>query len=188
MKRPLISRRIASSLDCCDRKRLVEFVFLLMALVAAPACSAPAKMVSSDPPMPAMGSVINIRVRIDGRSRLILKGDTAQWFHLDYAAPGRLSYTKTPTQINGVDWYPTWPDAPDSENRFCNCLSNVFSPVAPGVPSQPSNISLQPIQVRNRAAIVEFPTAANGFKLVIEFDDDPPGGDALYEVNVVVAS
>ena len=81
---------------------------------------------------------ITIEALIDGRSQLILQSNTAQWFHIDFAAPGRHDDGNNggrfePTVINGVEWLPVWPDEPDSENRNCNCFSDVFEGVVPGI-------------------------------------------------------
>ena len=67
---------------------------------------------------------ITVQAVIDGRSQLILRGNTAQWRHFDFAAPGRLDFKNAPTVINNVEWFPVWPDKPDKENRDCDgCLS-----------------------------------------------------------------
>ena len=68
-------------------------------------------------PATTPSNVIRIEALIDGRSRLLLKGKTAQWLNLEYAAPGRHDQTKLPTVLNGKKWFPEWPDQPDEENR-----------------------------------------------------------------------
>jgi len=44
---------------------------------------------------------LNVRAFIDGRSRLIVQGDTVRWHHLDSAAPGRHGGADEPTYLNG---------------------------------------------------------------------------------------
>lgn len=133
---------------------------------------------------------INIRARIDGLSRLVLDDDTAQWHHLRWAAPGRLDCDIgnpiAPTFIDGQEWWPQWPDAQTCENRDCDCDSDVSTGLLPRLPDAEFQVSLVPIQVRSFCGIVEFPTAANGYRVVIEFDDSPPAADSWYEVNLVL--
>ena len=74
--------------------------------------------------------VIRVEALIDGRSQLILRDDTAQWFHIDWAAPGRELFRNEPTIINGVSWFPIWPDVPDAENLRVT----VFAPPGGGRP------------------------------------------------------
>lgn len=76
-----------------------------------------------------------IRTDIDGRRQLILRGNTAQWQHFDYAAPGRHEFANYPTTLNGG--VPTGPDIPDAENRDCACSSSVFTGVSPALLTQP---------------------------------------------------
>lgn len=135
---------------------------------------------------------ITIEALIDGRSQLLLQSNTAQWFHIDFAAPGRFEGVFEPTVINGVNWFPVWPDQPDSndpdsENRDCHCFSDVFEDVVPGIPKQESNFDLEPIQVRGSANIVQFPTFQNDYTLIIEFDDNPIGAADDYVVKLTVS-
>src|SRR5438309_2122593 len=53
---------------------------------------------------------IRVRAYIDGRSRLRLQGNTVQWLHLEWAAPGKHGGLNKPTVINGKEWFPEWPD------------------------------------------------------------------------------
>jgi hypothetical protein len=112
---------------------------------------------------------------------------------LDFAAPGRHYFVDYPTTINGVDWYPIWPDVPDAENRDCHCFSDVFAGVLPALPAQPMEIELQVLSVvrvdspeepAGTVTIVQFPTAENDFTAIVEFDDNPLGGPAFYDVRL----
>jgi len=125
-------------------------------------------------------TTIRIEALIDGRSRMILRGNTVQWHHLDFAAPGRHVPMNEPTVVNGVAWLPTWPDRPDAENRGCNCFSDVFSDLQPPLPQSDMTIHLRTIQGRSAARIIQFPTSNNDFTLVIEFNDNPFGGTDVY--------
>ena len=126
-----------------------------------------------------------VRAKIDGRSRLTLQGATAQWTHYDWAAPGRLECDlgtpEEPTWINGLAWFPQWPDQPTCENRDCGCSSDVDSSIPP-LPSTDVVVALHLVQCRALAWIVEYPSSTNGYRVTIEFDDSDPGGDDWYEV------
>jgi hypothetical protein len=127
---------------------------------------------------------IRIEALIDGRSQLILSENTAQWHHLDFAAPGRHEFRDEPTVINGVDWFPVWPDIPNEENRDCDCFSDVFEEVDPPLPFAETNIVLKTIRSRNVTKIIQYPTNENDFELIIEFDDNAPGGSDDYIVEI----
>jgi hypothetical protein len=129
---------------------------------------------------------IRIEAHIDGRSQLILRGSTAQWHHFDYAAPGRELGVNEPTRISGVDWFPVWPDLPTAENLFCDCFSDVFSGVGPSVPATDATVELRIVQSRHVTTLVQQPSAQNDYTLIIEFDDNPPGGPDWYIVEVDV--
>jgi len=53
---------------------------------------------------------LRVRARIDGISQLVIKGDTARWYHLLGSAPGR--WLETSTYLNQKEWDPVWPDIP----------------------------------------------------------------------------
>jgi len=127
---------------------------------------------------------IRVEALIDGRSQLILRANTAQWHHFDFAAPGRHLFVNVPTVINGVDWFPDWPDIPNKENRDCNCFSDVFNGVVPPLPQTNTQITFRTIQSRHITHIVQLPTASNNYTLIIEFDDNPVGGDDNYIVEI----
>jgi hypothetical protein len=82
--------------------------------------------------------------------------------------------------INGVDWFPLWPYVPDAENRDCQCFSDIFTGVAPVLPQTEMSVNLRVIQSRFETSIVQLPTAGNDFTLIIEFNDNPPGGADIY--------
>lgn len=131
------------------------------------------------------GKSIRIEALIDGRSQLIIHDGTAQWYHLDFAAPGRHEFVNKPTIINGVKWFPKWPDVPDTENRDCHCTSNVFHGVSPQLPVREATISLRLIQSRYETKVAQHPTVANDYTLIIEFDDNPVGGSQDYIIEIL---
>ena len=134
---------------------------------------------------------LHIQAWIDGRSRLVLDADTATWEHLDFAAPGRLDCNTgepmQPTLIDGLVWYPDWPDVPDCENRDCACGSSQLAGLPQPVPELEVFPELVLIQARGAVTLVEQPVASNGYRIVVEFDDNSWGGADWYEIEVLFA-
>lgn len=154
---------------------------------------------TSDPTQDACEIVektLHIANRIDGRSRLKVQNFYAQYHHFDHAAPGlhehddncQVGPDTTPlvlhdaTYINGVPWLPEWPEK--GENRDCHCDSDRFVSDELLVPQADGRVTLDIIHARGQVTLVETPSAANGHRLVIEWDDNPPGGCDFYEVEV----
>jgi hypothetical protein len=115
---------------------------------------------------------------IDGHSILSLWNSSARWFHLDYAAPGRLGGKNLPTIISGKKWFPKWPSP--GENRFCQCYSSTFSHVMPPIPNDVTHFSFTAVSCRDSCS----GNYTDGL-LVIDFNDDPSAGDAEYTVKIV---
>jgi hypothetical protein len=134
----------------------------------------------------AYGNTItyDIDAYIDGQDLLYIQGDTIQWDHLDYAAVGRYGGGNQPTIINGSDWYPSWPAVPPDEIRS-PAWSSVGT-LAPALPSQDMTVTLDPIFARDSLTISQLPTGANGYTLVLDFNDDVSPGPAWYEGVVTV--
>lgn len=153
---------------------------LLVTLLAA---GSPRSAVAIVPCTPSP-DVINIRADIDGRSQLILQGNSVQWQHFDNAAPGREPPIDQPTFVNCQTWFPVWRDRPNRRNDSCGgCRSSVFHPDPP-LPSLGQFSNLVAVSCRQSCTVVEAPNAANGFKLVIEFNDKAQSSSAGYEVNL----
>lgn len=135
--------------------------------------------------------VLDIKALIDGRDDLIIQGDTLQWHHFDFAAVGRWEGFNVPTLISTtVDgtpimsdyaWTPDWPLPPPNEIRF-EAYSSVFTGLQPGIPSQVTSVSVATEQdVRTLISIVQYPSAANTYTTIVEFNDDPfPGAAAAW--------
>jgi len=114
----------------------------------------------------ATGSV-RVIVTIDGLSDLLLSGNSAQWHHIEYSPPET-------TVINGVSWTPT------GLSSFCNCLSDIFSGVEPPIPQSARDFSVT-WSGRGTVSLEELPSASNGFRLRVRFDDVAPGGADEYD-------
>lgn len=132
---------------------------------------------------------IEVQAQIDGRDLLILKGNTMQWHHLDFAAVGRERGGNAPTLIGGllssndtaILWLPVWPLPPPDEIRF-EALSSVLQGIRPSIPADDLVWKAEKIFGRGEVKIVEQPTSANGFTLIVEFDDNAFGGSTFYGV------
>jgi hypothetical protein len=146
---------------------------------------------------------LDIRAYIDGRDLLVIQGDTMQWHHLDYAAVGRWGkdvedsneWANEPTilsaTLNGatvmdqVQWIPDWPGHPwPDEIRDEDSFSAVFSGLTPALPAADMTIDLTPILARSELGIYQYPTAANGYTLILDFNDNDPACADWYEAQV----
>jgi hypothetical protein len=125
---------------------------------------------------------IDIKAYIDGRDQMSIQGNTLQWQHFDYDLPGRnggnnaATYITTQldsvTQMNNYAWYPTW-----SSN------SSDLLTLIPAIPAT-SDVSLEAISARSALYWIQKPDAGNGYKTIIEFNDNGPGGAAWYEAKL----
>jgi hypothetical protein len=141
-----------------------------------------------DAPIPdaaPMDFHVRIEALIDGRSELIITPTTAQWHHYTFVAPGRYSVPASPTKLSGVDWYPKWPDIPDAENRDCDCVSDTYV-LAPGIPRAGNMATVTPVSARGTTTIVQSPSVANDYTLVLRFSDVGLGGADWYVVDLDV--
>src|SRR5262245_14685661 len=80
---------------------------------------------------------LRVEALIDGESQLYIKNNTVHWKHFIYAAPGRWNFVIGSIKLNGVDWFPTWPDVPDTENRDCNGCESSATTLPITVPHAP---------------------------------------------------
>ena len=120
-------------------------------------------------------------VWIDGIDRLLIQGETVQWHHLKWAAPGRGWGSDRPTLIDGVEWYPEWPEPVPAEIRY-NAFSSVYESFSPGLPAEAISVDLVNVDIRHSVWIVQQPTEANDYTLEVELNDGPPPGQYYYEI------
>ena len=145
-----------------------------------------------DPDAPPQNFHLRVEALIDGESHLVIKGTTVHWKHFIYAAPGRWDedatapWTDLPIKLDGVDWYPTWPDNPNPENRSCNGCESSTTELPIGVPRVPSTVSWTEVQTRRAQGIIQYPSAANDWELIVLISDYMVGGAAQYIVDVDV--
>jgi hypothetical protein len=125
---------------------------------------------------------IRVEACIDGKSRLVIHNNTAQWFHIDFEAVGRHSTcASSGTIINSDLWFPVWPS---SNTRDCNCFSDTFASVNPPLKQTDMDISLRKIQGRGTTSIVQYPIVDNDFTLIVDFDDNIYGNTDYYIVEI----
>ena len=118
-----------------------------------------------------------------------------QWHHLDYAAVGRYGGTGNEptiisTAVNGVpqttvDWFPKWPEPAPAQIRY-DAYSSVFTGLSPALPFDDMNVSFTSVVSRNYTGIDQLPSISNGYTLILDFNDDPVGGPAWYEVQLTI--
>lgn len=130
---------------------------------------------------------LTVEAWMDGRSRLIFNGHTVKWHHYEYAAPGREQFVNKPTKLDGVDWYPTWPDIPDAENRDCDCESSTYEDLPITMPRVPTTTTLDAIQARRAPSVIEQPSETNNYTLTVELTDIGASGSSTDIVELVIA-
>lgn len=137
----------------------------------------------------------SVKALIDGSDTLIIKGNTLQWDHHDFAAVGRHTGRNEPTilsstlngsvKMNRVQWIPDWPNPVPDEIRF-PAFSSVFSGLNPALPSTDTSVILTPILSRGSTRIEQLPSRNNDFTLRILYDDKFLGGADFYETEITV--
>lgn len=131
---------------------------------------------------------MDVQAHIDGRDQLIIRDDTLQWHHFDFAAVGRHVGANSPTIINaisgaGLEWIPEWPLPPPDEIRF-EAFSSVLAGMINPLPTDDAFWQIDKLFGRGSVSIVEQPTSTNGFALVVEFNDNPQGGSTFYGIQL----
>jgi hypothetical protein len=124
---------------------------------------------------------IDVQAQIDGMSLLVFQGDTVQWHNLTWGAPsGPTIFTTTldgVTQWTDYEWDPVW-----AWPYSWDLWSSALSPFVPALPNGDMTVELEVIQARDDGflTISQYPEAANGYTLILNFDDGLPGGNAWY--------
>jgi hypothetical protein len=130
---------------------------------------------------------VSVRALIDGISQIKIQDNQLWWHHIQAAAPGRHRDLDEPTNVNGFDWLPVWPF--NDDGRDCDCESDRLDLSNAGI-QLTNDLELRAFRVvnaRDSAALIQSPSAGNGFLSIIELDD-PSSGSAWYEVVAVYGS
>jgi hypothetical protein len=124
---------------------------------------------------------VNITAAIDGQSLLIFQGNTVQWHNLSGAVPGMGYGTNNPTgfdfysesaeeppvSVTWFEWYPTWPSGTSGD-----VWSDSFT-VPFNLPTIDQTVTFLPTSnYFGEIRLLEQPSAANDYKLIVEFDHD----------------
>jgi|WetSurMetagenome_2_1015567.scaffolds.fasta_scaffold22406_3 hypothetical protein len=150
-------------------------ILLVCSLIIAPFC------------IDAAAYSLTVRAWIDGESQLIIQGNTVQWHNLSYTAPGyRIpGEPPEPTSLTTADmgtvaWAPTtW-----SNGTSGDTTSEQFTDLNAPLAAVDQTVTLEAIDVRDAATIVQQPAAANGYTLIVDFDDSVSGGAYWYELSL----
>lgn len=145
----------------------------------------------------------DIQAYIDEHNQMIISGNTLYWTNLIDpcdcyygAAVGRWNSNNLPTIIStmynsqtilsGINWYPTWPEPPPAEANY-SASSSLFTRLSPSLPANGNmSVSLIPIEARGTVTLVQSPSAANNYALIVEIYD-PQAGAAWYHIQLVVS-
>ncbi|KFA91477.1 hypothetical protein [Archangium violaceum] len=161
---------------------------IVWAVVLTLAFSAP----SHAHPPAAEPFVLEVEALIDGREQLIIRGNQLQWHHFDFAAVGRFFGGNAPTlvvmgdDLGQVEWFPTWSEPVPDEIRFED-TSSVLEQLNPPLPMDGRPLRLQKLFGRGDVRIIQQPTEANAYTLIVEFDDNPYPGPRYYGLRLTNA-
>jgi CubicO group peptidase (beta-lactamase class C family) len=137
----------------------------------------------------------NIRGYFDGRDLLVIKSNTAQWHHLDFAAVGRYGgqdlATQISTTLNGVPqmtsypWLPTWPEPAPAPITY-QAYSSALTTLSPPLPVSPMTVTLTPVRARGSISIYQRPTFENDYTLILDFNDNSAWYADWYEAQITI--
>ena len=144
---------------------------------------APATTPATAPATQPWKGTVHVQALIDGRSQLMVRGNTVRWYHLEFAAPGRHAGANEPTVINGAQWMPEWPDV-DWENRQVNTFSSFYEQLDPPLPQVAVKAEVKVLHGRGHVLVYQQPSPDNDYTLIIEFDDNESAGSEQYDVEI----
>lgn len=116
---------------------------------------------------------LKVRAWIDGKSRLLVKGNQVSWQHISFDRPGLHTGRNEPTQINGVDWIPQW-NGMQSQPRSFDSFR---------LPDRKEVVRLEVVEGRGSVRWIES-GEGESFSGMIEFDDEPQDHADWYEVEL----
>jgi hypothetical protein len=136
---------------------------------------------------------ITVGTYVDGQDSLYIQGDTLKWQYGNYtpvgAPRGDVPDTRTSilTTLNGkpvlsTNWQPEFASGPSSGQ-----FSLPFTTLNPALPSSGiDSVGLVVNEGRATLDIYQLPTPGNGETLILDFNDDGPGGAGYYNGTVTV--
>ena len=138
---------------------------------------------------------LQVSALIDGRSLLHVTPTGILWEHLDFAGPGMLDGQTVPTNISAtiagvsssIAWCPIWANGCNTCDGSCGELRQPMRSLPldfHAFPGSLTSFALTACDGRSSCRLAQAPTASNGFEAIIDFNDDPPGGDANYSATL----
>ncbi|OYU10068.1 MAG: hypothetical protein CFE38_19555 [Comamonadaceae bacterium PBBC1] len=138
---------------------------------------------------------LHLRALIDGRDRLIVDDGKLRWEHFDNVVVGwwnGTAYVNEPTYVDvlvdgstvaSYSWVPTWPTlSPDPLRSYG--LSSVLDLSEFGDFSKDATTTLTRTSARNSVNVVQLASSDNQWASITEFDDNPQGASAWYDVKL----
>lgn len=133
---------------------------------------------------------INVGCAIDFLDRLVIGPSKVYWDHINGGLPGlyAISQGQDPqTHLNGTTWTPQWPNPngvhgpPQTSSIFNTAIFSALNGL--------QNVDCRVITATGRWAlpsVVQVPSAANNYELIINFDDIPPVGSDWYSIEIEI--
>jgi hypothetical protein len=121
---------------------------------------------------------LEVTAWIDGYSQLIIQGNTVQWHNISWTVPGWESpLSDQPTTLKTADmdvqWHPKW------LGYTGNQWSDQFTGLNQAMAAIDQTVSFS-WSGRQNAFISQQPSAGNNYTLIVDFDDNAPGGAFWY--------
>jgi len=133
---------------------------------------------------------IQVGSYIDGEDYLHIQGNTMWWQYGTYTPVGQPrgdvpdTTTQISTTLNGIPVESTSFQPTFSNGFFQPSDSFTFNPALPS--SGINSVSFVATSYRQYLGILQYPNGVNGETLILDFNDNDPGGAAYYEGTVTV--
>jgi probable HAF family extracellular repeat protein len=135
---------------------------------------------------PAAAYSLKVKAWIDGESHLVIQKNTVYWHNLEYVAPGYEAQNKPlPTYLTTAHmgtraWRPRyW-----SSGTYGDTTSAPYTNLNLPLGASGQTVTLTPITARGNVTIIQQPSAANDYTLIVGFDDKSSGSADWYEVSL----
>ena len=155
---------------------IVMVLFFLVSLTVACWCQ------------PAGAYSLKVKAWIDGRSQLIIRGNTVQWHNLSFNAPGYenpYGDPPAPTYLTTKDMKTVaWTPGDWSNGTSDDTTSDKFTSLSAPLAAVDQSVTLKANHVRDTAAIVQQPDSGNGYTLIVEFNDEESSSAYWYQVTL----
>ncbi len=137
---------------------------------------------------PADAYSLKVKAWIDGRSWLIIRGNTVYWHNLSWNAPGYenpYGDPPAPTYLTTKDMKTVaWTPSGWSNGTSGDTTSDKFTGLSAPLAAVDQTVTLKANHVRATAAIVQQPESGNGYTLIVEFNDEESSSAYWYQVTL----